>query len=142
VDSAEKPLTSQSSPQRDIADEAEPPVPVSELFLDWPRRLRKRDDSREVLQHFRDEYYVAMRDVAPDHASCMQNSHIQEALEIGIWQPMLRDDIGLKLHEYVFGPTDPDELHPFVHMAEQVSKGAWIQDRIGREKLQACGPYI
>jgi hypothetical protein len=100
-----------------------------DLVLDWEYRQREREDPPEVLQRFRDEYYAAMQEVAPDLARWTRNSHILEAIEGAVWMPMLRTRIGEKLHEYVFGPREfSDPEYPFTNLALRMTESAWTRD--------------
>jgi hypothetical protein len=129
----------QSPPKSDVTGTPEPIIPAEadiapgslsqDLVLDWERRQRKGDDSREVLQWFRDEYYAAMQEVAPALARWTRNSHILEAIQNAVWVPMLRQRIGDKLHEYVFGPREyGDPPHPFLDLALRMTKSDWTRE--------------
>jgi hypothetical protein len=129
----------QSPPKSDVTGTPEPTIPAEadvapgslsqDLVLDWERRQRKGEDSREALQRYRDEYYAAMQEVAPVLARWTRNSHILEAIQLAVWVPMLRQRIGDKLHEYVFGPREyGDPSHPFLDLALRMTKGDWTRE--------------
>ncbi|KAG6897096.1 hypothetical protein C0993_007796 [Termitomyces sp. T159_Od127] len=95
-----------------------------------PRREQIHEDSPEVLQKFRDEYLCIFGEVDPDSANFTRDSHIYEAIDIGVPSQIGRDQILYRLAEYVFG-RDPNyaDLSAW-SLLEGISVGQWLKPQV------------
>jgi hypothetical protein len=107
-------------------------------------RETQQEDSPETLSRFRDEYLAAFTRLKPSHGRLTRYSHLIEALEIAISHSFTRADILDKFTKYVYGGNDDDdvEFSSFVTLARRLSKGNWVRDTVGEEKLVAGGEYV
>ncbi|KAJ7222194.1 kinase-like domain-containing protein [Mycena pura] len=107
-------------------------------------RESEQEDSPETLSRFRDEYLAAFTRLNPSHGRLTRYSHLIEALEIAISQSFTRAHILAKFTEYIYGGNDDDDegFLSFVTLSRRLSKGSWVRDTVGEEKLAAGGEYV
>ncbi|KAG5350102.1 hypothetical protein C0989_000186 [Termitomyces sp. Mn162] len=107
-------------PGKDVGMQVSQSLPI-------PSREDLQEDSPIVLQGFRDEYLQAFEEVDPVSANYTRNSHIYEAIEIGVSSDLCRGGILDRLMEHVFGyrPTGDGILSTWL-LKEGLRRGKWL----------------
>ncbi|KAF8213563.1 kinase-like domain-containing protein [Mycena galopus ATCC 62051] len=93
-----------------------------------PLREELKEDSPATLQMFRDEYLAVFEEIDPTSAQYTRNSHVFEALEIGISSWACRGQILHTLTKYVFGHTKQSYSEPlsWLSLEEGIGVGDWL----------------
>ncbi|KAJ7211042.1 kinase-like domain-containing protein [Mycena haematopus] len=107
-------------------------------------REAQQEDSPQTLSRFRDEYLAVFNALNPDHGRLTRHSHLVEALEIAIQAPFTCPGILNRFTEYVYGDNEDDEVEflSFVTLCRRLSKGGWVRDTVGAERLASGGEYV